>query len=275
MLPLSILTLAILGGFIFVSRWYPLRYYTLRSDGYRLLFTASIAGAVSLFLASATSFFLQKTPYGASLYRLWHQLVPLKDSGKAAIAFLLGVVSWFPLNFAGKWFAALGKVAAIDRAIGRKGDPLEMLLRKALGSGKEIALSLANGKVYVGKLRINYNPAFPMESISLFLSRSGHRDNDTKHLIIDLDYEETHKSIKKKVTGELKTEIEKILKANIKLSPSEVDEKVRLRLAEIPDLEDFQIVIPINEVQSAGFFDKKIYDDHFKQRRQTNPKKSK
>jgi len=226
-------------------------------------------------LASATSFFLQKTPYGASLYRLWHQLVPLKDSGKAAIAFLLGVVSWFPLNFAGKWFAALGKVAAIDRAIGRKGDPLEMLLRKALGSGKEIALSLANGKVYVGKLRINYNPAFPMESISLFLSRSGHRDNDTKHLIIDLDYEETHKSIKKKVTGELKTEIEKILKANIKLSPSEVDEKVRLRLAEIPDLEDFQIVIPINEVQSAGFFDKKIYDDHFKQRRQTNPKKSK
>ena len=37
----------LLGGFLLVSLWYPLRYWIQRQEGYRLVFAASIAGGRS------------------------------------------------------------------------------------------------------------------------------------------------------------------------------------------------------------------------------------
>src|SRR5712692_8699337 len=115
--PVHIFLLALLGGFVFVTRWYPTRYLALRSDGYRLVFYSSIAGAAFLFLGSALVSFVLSASGGQYICDLWHRVAPLGHSGKATIAFLLGVALWWPSNALSKRLNFLSDTAAVDRAI--------------------------------------------------------------------------------------------------------------------------------------------------------------
>src|SRR2546421_190062 len=145
--PFNLLLLPLLGGFVFVSKWYPTRYYTLRSDGYRLIFTAAIAGAGFLLLASILTYLTPYIRYGSAAYYWWHQVAPPESSGKAALAMLFGVSLWIPLNFLGKWIKCLSDNSAINRVIARKRDPLELFLSRALEDKKMISVSVENGKI--------------------------------------------------------------------------------------------------------------------------------
>lgn len=155
---LDLLLLPLLGGFLFVSQWYPTKYSALRSAGYKLLFMAAIAGVFFLFMAT---FFITRAA------QWWHRLVPFTHSGKAALSFLMGMALWWPLNRLGespsrpRWLTWLSDDYAIERAIARKSDPLELMLREALGDGRIIAVTLKTGKVYIGNLTANLNPASP------------------------------------------------------------------------------------------------------------------
>lgn len=185
--PVHIFILALLGGFIFITRWYPTRYATLRSDGYRLVFYSSMAGAIFLFLGSVVTVLLLSSYWGQVVHRYWRAIVPLDHSEEAATAFLLGSLLWIPSNWLGQWISFLNDKTAVDRAINAKQDPLELLLRRALGSGQLVSVTVKNGKVYIGTVQRNFNPAYPMESISLFLRFSGYRRKETLQLEITLD----------------------------------------------------------------------------------------
>src|SRR2546427_4795103 len=216
--PLNLLFLPLLGGFIFVTKWYPTKYYTLRSDGYRLLFTTAVAGTLLLLLASilkahAVPYF----PWWPAVYFWWHRIAPPEHSGKAALAMFLGCSLWMPLNLIGivggrfslpsnlfgrfvKWFS---DEEAVRRAIDRKRDALELFLIMALKAEKMVSVSVKNGKVYVGYLTSTYNPAFQMESISLIPAFSGHRNEDTKEMVLDLNYLGVYTAIQPKLYTKL------------------------------------------------------------------------
>src|SRR5258708_10475242 len=134
----NLLLLPLLGGFIFASLWYPTKYYTHRADTYRLIFTASIAGAVFLFFACIIIRLL--TYLLPSLCQpidnLWHQVFPYANSGRATLAFVMGAFLWWPAN------KMCSDMAAVRRAILAKRDPLELLLRRALGECKLISVTL-------------------------------------------------------------------------------------------------------------------------------------
>ena len=148
MLPLSILTLALLGGYIFVSRLHWTRYHALQSNGYRLLFTSAIFGTIFLFVATAFSSLALATCTGKAVSDIWHQVVPLEHSGKATLAFLLGALLWWPSNRLGKWerFHFLSDDASIDREVARARNPLEVLLREAMKSQSLVSVSVKNGR---------------------------------------------------------------------------------------------------------------------------------
>ena len=249
------------------------KYYVLRSDGYRLIFWASIAGSFLLFLATVGILTIFSYPFSKVLAECWHILVPLKHSGKAALAFLMGALLWWPLNLLGKRWPYLGKKECIRRVIENKQDPLEILLSETLRSGQLVAVSVKNGKVYIGQLISSFNPAYGAQSLTLLRSYSGHRDRDTLAFHLDIDYkkflEETEETIERLVaeTGR------RIREENPYLSEDKIEERIEDEIEgggrRIEDNEEIrsvvdrlralEIFIPVSEIQSVNIFDESIY----------------
>lgn len=109
-----------------------------------------------------------------------------------------------------------------DAALENSADPLSLLLNDAVSRNFPIALSLKSRKFYVG---------FVMEApiinalhrnISLLPVASGYRDKDTLRFCMTTDYLKAH------------------------------------RLSKL-DPNDFKIVIPVDEIQTANLFDMEVY----------------
>lgn len=277
---LDLLLLPLLGGFLFVSQWYPTKYSALRSAGYKLLFMAAIAGVVFLFIATLLITSVYNSSYGEWAAIQWHKFVPFTHSGKAALSFLTAAFLWWPLNLLGealsrlwealsqpgwlRWLRWLSDDAAVDRAIDRKRDPLELLLRESLGSWRTIAVTLKTGKVYIGNLTTNLNPAFAVESIHLLLRRSGHRDPDTQVLTIDVDYDKTLGTSRNAVIEEFRRRLIEVASEYPDISDVDLARLARARITTVSDIQNFEIVILISEVVSVNYFELQLYDEQFK-----------
>ena len=247
------------------------KYSVLRSDGYRLIFYASIAGSVLLFLATVGILAVLSHPSGKALAEYWHILVPLTHSGKAALAFLMGALLWWPLNLSGKRWPSLGEKECIRRVIENKQDPLEILLSQTLGSDQLISVSVKNGKVYIGRLVSSFNPAYGVQSLTLLRSYSGHRDRDTLAFHLDIDYERVLEGTIEKLVTETER---RIRQENPDLSEDELEKRIENEIEEwnrqgeeneeirsvVDRLIALEIVIPISEIQSVNTFDESIYD---------------
>ena len=242
------------------------KYYVLRSDGYRLIFLASIAGSVLLFLATVGILAVLSCPSGKALAEYWHVLVPLTHSGKAALAFLMGAFLWWPMNLLGGIWPSLGEKECLRWVIEKKKDSLEIFLSEALESDRLVSVSVKNGKVYIGHLISSFNPAYGAQSLTLLRSYSGHRDRETLALHIDIDYE--------RVFEETITETkQRIREENPDLSEEELEERIEAGIEEwdrqgeeneeiqpiVDQLLALEIVIPVSEIQSVNTFDETIY----------------
>ena len=91
---------------------------------------------------------------------------------------------------------------------------MEVLLREALGSRSLVSVTAKNGKVYIGKVLTTSNPAFGMEAINILLSRSGHRDKNTQKMILDINYDETHRAIREELADKVRDEFTRVLAEN-------------------------------------------------------------
>lgn len=248
-MPFNLLLLPLLGGFIFARQWKRSRYHVLRSDGHVLLFYSASFGAGLLILATFISYFL--SPHFSSIDFEWHTVVPFEHSGKASLAFLLGVLIWWPLNL------FLDDQKEMDRVIERKEDALELLLRNAMGQNKLVLITVKNGKVYVGYVLSNLNPAFAMESIGIAPMLSGYREDPTKTACFTTRYIDAYDKIE--------TEVKARVEADPKNANASAEDLADLISDEIDTLvEDFEIVIPVSEIQSATIFNMEIYNKHFR-----------
>jgi hypothetical protein len=259
----DLLILPLIGGFVFVSKFYPTKYLTLRSDGYRLVFLASLAGAISLFASSLLVYLLGPKWIFPTIYEHWMKIVPVQHSDEAALSLLLGLSLWYPANGLGHCIKYFTDAASIDRAIQSRSDPLEMMLRSALGSRIMISTTLSNRKVYIGYLKSNFNPAYAMESISMFLYYSGHRDPTTNNLTLDVDYQITHAEYKKKINARFVEEIVKLRKDYVDAPIDELVSKVDALLEKEKELLNYEIAIPVREIITVNFFDMHLYNRYF------------
>lgn len=259
----DLLILPLIGGFIFVSKFYITKYVTLRSDGYRLIFYASLAGAIFLFISALLVYLLGEVWFFPCLYKHWVEIVPIPHSNEAALALLLGSALWYPLNKLSAYIQCMSEAASIDRAIKNRSDPLEIMLRAALGSRLLLSVTISNRKVYIGYLKSNFNPAYPMESIKLFLCYSGHRDPQTNKLTIDVNYENTHRDFKSKFNFLFMEKVVQYRREDPEALIDDIIRKANSFLEKEKGLLDYELVIPVREIISVNFFDVALYTKFF------------
>jgi hypothetical protein len=271
-LPLSVLTLALLGGFVFVNLCYLTRFTAIQSTGYRLVFSSAVAGVVFLFFATILIPWLLVLPGGQYVSDSWTKLIRLEHSGRPVVAFLIGVILWMPFNLLGwlnppvlGWrpFRFLSEGAAIKREIRKKQNPLEVLLSEAMVSKRLVSVTVKNGKVYIGKVLTTSNPAFGMEAINLQLSRSGYRDKNTQEMRLTVNYDDTHGAIRQEMRMKIGAQFVDALRKDPHADEGELLEETKRKVSAETDIRNYEIAIPISEIQSANVFDLDVYETYF------------
>lgn len=222
-MPFNVLLLPLLGGYIFITHWNRTRFRARRYSGNKLILNSALAGALLLILSLLTVSFIYY--YFPRLESLWISIVPFAYSDISTLAFLLGCIAWWPLN---KSFNRQSK--AINRAIKESNDFLEILLEKALSETKQISITLKSSKIYIGFVTSNFDPSYDRKYLKILPLLSGYRDAVDKSVVITTDYSRVY---------------EKVINNEKEFSHLNPD--------------DFEVVVPIFEVQSINIFDPDAY----------------
>jgi hypothetical protein len=279
-MPYNLLLLPLLGGFLFLRWWNPTRYHALRAEKERLLILAAIPGLVSIVVAFSLVSVLgylfpcASWPNVPCLPAWWAANVPFEYAGTSLLAFTLGATLWWPLN------TVCSRDKAIDRMIEEDKIPLELVLKRAQDNGNTVAVTMSNGKVYVGYVLHFINPALPTQFIQILPTKSGYRDESDKtyHFVnfytealdqIDRDFEsqlQDYLNVKGEIDDMVTEFGEKIEGANKdKYDSLHVQvERLENELDEIAlEADAFGIVLPVAEIMSVNIFSEYIYQKYF------------
>ncbi|MGH7587742.1 MAG: hypothetical protein ACRELU_04015 [Gemmatimonadota bacterium] len=244
------LFIILVAGFVFLS-WFTLTYYISATwDGPRLVLWSGLCGGLLFFLSRLIILGIQG--WGFAPARLWssgfeHELVktvgvilpeagPFVGSlgGTVALALLLPLL----LNLAYR-IAVPGRREAefaVWRARKSIDDELLLLLVNQIGTGRAIAFSMADSKVYVGFVLAHPGLKRPGRSgekrfFSILPILSGYRDRETRQLRLTTNY------------------------ASLLRAISEGQDPIISGYS----LSDLRVLLPIDEVQSARMFDEEIF----------------
>src|SRR5690242_570957 len=156
-MPFNVLLLPLLGGYLFITYWHFTRYDSKRYSGERLIFHSAIAGFVFLVIA----FVIVKSlvSQAPSFYGWWHATVPIPHAGVSLGALLLALFSCVVFN------RFVDRSKQIQRTITEWNDYLEILLQKVLDETRQIAVTLSNGKVYIGFVVGSFDPVYERKYI--------------------------------------------------------------------------------------------------------------
>lgn len=252
-MPFNLLLLPLLGGYLFVRgcRW--TRYQALRADGHRLIFMSALYGTALLTIASLIHEGIRYIQPGwyVSAAPLWHHMAPFPYSGTAFLSLILAAPGFMLVNISRRD----GK--AIDSAIAERADPFEMLLHRCFRERKMVAVTVKNGKVYIGYVTVALNPALSTDSVGIFPQASGYRDAVDKSYKFTTDY----MGVYRKIRTELQMKFEEE-RSKPDITMRELLE-LYSRLSDDLELKDFEHVIPVSEIQSVHIFMPDIYTGHF------------
>lgn len=260
----------LLGGFLLVSLWYPLRYWIQRQEGYRLIFAASIAGGFLLFIAQLLLFFFDDTAFTKPILAWWQSFLPVRNSAVGVLAFLLSIVFWGCLELFCRLIPAFRPKAIRRRYINASGDAFEQMLFRALETQEAVSVTLSTNKVYVGRVNTSFNLVRGVESIRLRLEKSGYRDAETHELTLNIDYAQTHQDISERLNKVYEQIIQNVMKEQPDATQAKIVRLVYERSesdAEIRSLaHNFEVVIMASEIVSVAPFDPELFKSYFEKR---------
>jgi len=228
-MPWNLLLLPLLGGFLFLRKCHYTRIKFQRFDSNRLLLESAIVGLGLLIVARIAAVSL-----GFAFSRL-----PLPDS--AAIrsgysdlapfpylgtALLSCVLGWLSAAIANRF---VDEPRAKELAVEQTGDSLLALLAEAIDVNSAVLLTLATRKVYIGYVNDLPNLETKFAYITLVPAMSGYRRDDTLELVLTTNY-------------------------------------IALWRSREVDIEEFLVVIPVENIKTASLFDYDIYRAHFSQK---------
>jgi hypothetical protein len=153
----------------------------------------------------------------------WSRRVPFQYAGTSVSAFLLGALSWYPANF------LFRKDREARRVIAEWGDHLEILFDRAQADNRQISVTLKSGKVYIGFVLENFDPSYERKYVTILPVASGYRNGADHKLVLTTPYADVYARIVDSQHSDL-------------------------------EADDFKVVIPVAEVQSANLFDWDAYD---------------
>ena len=216
-----------LGGYVFVNTFDLTRMRTPRWDGYNMLFACGVVGI----LLTLISF-----PLALRTMHWFDGTWPARAGPWFVAGFWAILIAWLIaalMNIFMDYFLVQPKSKSIRKLAARQGNFIEVLLYDAIEERRIVELSLVSGKSYIGwplhSVYATHGTTRDIELVALF---SGHRDEHTQKLKLDLYYDAD-------IRHEIATQY------------SEGRREV--------DLSGFKVVIPAERVVSARFFDQKIY----------------
>lgn len=230
-----------------------------------LLFYGSVAGAFALLvsaifctaLISVLTWIAPKWDCAYDFLKIchwidsyWHKIAPFEHSGKTVLAGVMAGLAWWPLN---KFFDDDDE---IDRIIADRNDPMELFLRTSMGDAKLVMLTVSSGKIYIGWITSNINPAFTVKSIRIIPFLSGYRDDKTKKVRFTTLYYEMYSKMEEEIRAELSDA------QGESLSEDALNEAVGRELDKRRD--DFQIAFPMDDIKSIGTFEMEVFNKYFK-----------
>lgn len=237
-----LLFLPLVGGYAFARTCNVTRYLSAREEGHRLYFRAAFFG-VGLFVVVAVVRFWLITKF--AWYRdiekeLRDILMPylyVKDSTKTD-PFPIALIALFALVAGGPLGKALNVIFWKGRFLAKaiEGDYLEVLLSRAATIRMPVSMTLKSRKVYVGFVLQTLDPVKDRKWITILPLLSGYRDKDTSRLVFVTNYQDVYGN-NRPVDGAAK-----LPKPLDHLAPT-----------------DFEITIPVGELQSVNLFDVVAY----------------
>lgn len=234
-MPFNLLLFPLLAGFIFVTFWNRTKIRAARYEGYRLIFYSSIWGAVFLFL----SILLLQIPYIGTfldgLMSFYFEPFYSRYEGfdLAFVSFILGSVSWLPLNF------IFRREREYAQAVKLFGSRFEKLLLRAIQNNSMVAVTLSNRKVYIGYVLEDINPENDRAFLTLFPMLSGYRSGEDLSVTITTNYAEIYQELME--------------------DPNNQEGRFSIIKAY-----DFRICIKASDIVSINGYDTSIYNHFFK-----------
>ena len=173
-----------MGGLIFCSHWNVTRWRVAREDGHRLYFRAVLFGAILFALVAMIRPQVENyfPSYVSAITSVKDYIKPMAKEEKSASAVADLTVTCFLAMLAGWPLAVLLNIVCrknywLRRAINK--DELEAFLLKSADRQNPIAVTMDDGKVYVGFLVKGFDPAIGRKCILLLPLMSGYRDEKT------------------------------------------------------------------------------------------------
>ncbi|CAN5841534.1 hypothetical protein BH23ACT11_BH23ACT11_23930 [soil metagenome] len=229
----SLLLFVLAGAFVFAYRCHYTSYLATRMEGRQLVFVVTFIG-VGLISLSRASLIIAPliVPEVILLYigRVWAAVVsPFQISALATYfgAFLWGPILAFVVN------RFYGADRASTDAIERYGSEQEQLLFRAMQENSFVSVTLNNRKVYIGWPVYSPDTRRETKDFRLLPAVSGYRDEQTLDLHLTTQY-------------------------------FEILEKVRSGTVYGLNANDFEVMLPLENVVSVGLFSLAIDQKLFK-----------
>ena len=217
---LGLFLIPALGGYYLLSRTLVSRYWVARQAGYKLFFSAAIAGVVLLLVARLIAV-IWPSDLGAPILAWWCDYAPFEYAGTVAISATLAVI----IPLVANPFLDENKYAM--QAANAHGDLIECLMQEALDSSYLVEISTKSSKSYIGFVQCSSVAAGGESDIAITPIASGYRDSKTRDLAITTNY------------------------LSVLRSNSQDTQDFR---------EHFRVVIPLPEIASARRFDPHVYE---------------
>ena len=225
----SLLLFSIAGGYAALQLCHLTKHRADALEWDRNLFEATLVGAVLFVVARAMALGIEATPLNAIRDPIKRAL-PFGYAGSLLLTLLLGVVA----GLVGRRFVSPKE--AIRRAVNDHGGELRKLLADAGERRVPVLLTLTNRKVYVGLVLSWPGMSTKHQYLRILPTISGYRDASTMVVRFTTPYWRVYEEL---------------------ASESRDGGTTRATVS------SFGIVIPLDEVTSASFFDHQTYERYF------------
>ncbi len=225
----SVLLFSIAGGYAFLQLWHLTRHRWDALEWERNLFEATLVGSVLFLTTRLVVLPLERIEWFRQARDLIKAALPFVYSGSLLATLALGI-------FAGLVFRRFSSdEQAIRRAVRDYGGELLKLLQEAFESRTPVSISMRNRKVYVGLVIASPSLSTTYLYTKILPSVSGYRD-DTQRINFTTSYWHVYEDLER-----------------------------RMAVGERPtvDVGSFGIVLPLEEIVSANFFDEDSYTRYF------------
>jgi len=286
-LPLNVFLIPLLGGYLFASRWNVTQWYSDRWEKERLLLNSATYGLLCYFAALLIIRGQALWPCVSWLPCLprWPESIPPFDYlGVSLLACVIGFLSPTILNL---YFT---KQKTNKKLIKEEGTLFEILLDSAMRNSRTVMITLKGGKVYVGFPISFPAPGRAQPMIQILQTLSGYREADKHRVVFTTNYsralDEIHHDCDEMeiqiakdqaeitaleddiatLSADSKEEHKRQLSAkrkrldNLHESLAEL-ERTRERLSS--SIEDFGILIPVDQIASMTLYHASIHSKYF------------